>query len=169
MRIRSELSGGEYMGTDDFEQMIEKTHLALKEFYKGEPESYHKLYSLGPDVSLLGAQGGIAVGQKEVTQHLTSRASWFRAGQNVNWERLVKVSTRDFGFVVEIERFDARVGDTNEVTQIALRVTTIFRIENGEWKVIHRIGDPLVSRIDPMTYRSLAKHNEETKNDARER
>ncbi len=147
----------------NFEQMVEKTHLAVKEFYKGNPEPYNKLFSLEQDVSLLGAQGGISVGSKEVTQHLTSRASWFKAGQNVNWERLEKFSTEDLGYVVEVERFDARVGGTNEIIHVALRATTIFRLEKGEWKVVHRIADPLVSRIDPATYRSLAKHNTEAK------
>ena len=141
--------------------MVEKTHLALKEFYKGNPEPYSKLYSHGQDVSLLGAQGGISVGSKEITKHMTSRASWFQAGHNVSFERLVKFSTQDLGYIVEVERFDARLGGTNEIVHVALRVTTIFRLEKDEWKVVHRQGDPLVSRIDPATYRSLAKHDAE--------
>lgn len=151
------------MGLSDFEEMVEKVHLALKEFFKGNPEPYGKLYSSAQDISLLGAQGGTAVGPKEVTQNLTTRASWFRAGENVSWERLVKVSTQEIGYIVEIERFDAKVGGASEITNVALRVTTVFRRENGQWKVIHRQGDPLVSRIDPVTYRSLAKHNTEVK------
>ncbi len=151
------------MSTQDFEVMVEKTHLALKEFFKGKSKSYSKLFSSAQDISLLGAQGGIAVGAKEVAQHLTTRASWFQAGENVSWERLVKVSTPDLSYLVEVERFDAKVGDTDEIIHVALRVTTIFRRENGQWKVIHRQGDPLVSRIDPATYRSLAKHNTDAK------
>lgn len=147
----------------DFEVIIQNTHVALKEFFKGNPEPYRKLYSTAEDVSLLGAQGGTAVGQKEVVQHLTTRASWFHAGENVNWDRLVTVITHDLGYVVEIERFDAKVGETNEIAHITLRVTTVFRRENGQWKVIHRQGDPIVSRIDPATYLSLAKHNIEVK------
>ena len=131
--------------TQDFEAMVEKTHLALKDFYKGNPEPYNQLYSSAKEISLLGAQGGIAVGEEEVAQHLTSRASWFRAAENVNFEKLVKLSTQDFGYLVEIERFDAKVTGTDEIVHIALRVTTIFRHESGEWKVIHRQGDPLVS------------------------
>jgi len=151
------------MAKPDFEQMVEKTHLALKEFYKGNPQPYEKLFSPGQDVSLLGAQGGISVGSKEVTQHATSRASWFQAGHNVRFERLVTFSTQDLGYIIEVERFDASVGGANEISHVALRVTTIFRLEREEWKVVHRHGDPLVSRIDPATYRSLAKHNAEVK------
>jgi len=158
-----ELEVNFWLATEDFETMVEQTHLALKDFFKGNSESYSKLFSSAQDISLLGAQGGISVGPKEVIQHLTTRASWFQAGENVSWERLVKVSTPDLSYLVEVERFDAKVGGTDDIIHVALRVTTIFRRENGQWKVIHRQGDPLVSRIDPATYRSLAKHNIEVK------
>ena len=151
------------MVSTEFDQIIEKAHLALKEFYKGDMEPYRRLCSLRQDVSLLGAFGGISVGPEEVNGHLTSRASFFRDGHNVSFENLVKFSTNDWGYTVEVERFEAKIGGTDETTKVALRVTTIFRREDGEWKVAHRIGDPLVSRIDPLTYRSLAKHNLEMK------
>jgi ketosteroid isomerase-like protein len=145
------------MSKPDFEEIIEMTHDALKEFYKGNPEPYRKLYSTKEDISLLGAQGGASIG-KEVMEHLTTRASWFRSGENVHWESLVKFSTEDLGYAVEIEHFDAKVGGS-DIVSVALRATTIFRKENDEWKIVHRQGDPLVSRIDPATYISLAKHN----------
>jgi hypothetical protein len=107
--------------TQDFEEIVEKAHLALKDFYKGNPEPYNQLYSSAKDISLLGAQGGIAVGEEEIAQHLTSRASWFRAGENVSFEKLVKFSTQDLGYIVEIERFEAKVAGTDEVVHIALK------------------------------------------------
>ena len=143
--------------------MVEKTHLALKEFYKGDMEPYKRLCSVSQDVSLLGAFGGVSVGPEEVIGHLTSRAGFFKAGHNLKFENLVTFSTHDVGYIVEVERFEAKVGGTDETIKVALRATTIFRREDGEWKVAHRIGDPLVSRIDPPTYRSLAKHNVDMK------
>ncbi len=145
-----------------FDEMIEKTHLAIKEFYKGNPEPYRKLYSTKEDTALLGAQGGVSIGKEEVMEHLTTRASWFRAGENVNWESLVKVATDNLGYIIEIEHFDAKIGDS-EIVSVALRATTVYRKENEEWRIIHRQGDPLVSRIDPATYISLAKHNQKKK------
>lgn len=163
MAVGNEVLESSQVGGSDFEQIVEKTHLALKEFYKGNPEPYRMLRSTGQDVSLLGAFGGISVGPKEVDKHLATRASYFRAGHDVSFENLVKFSSGDFGYIVEVERFEARVGGTDETVSVALRATTIFRRETGEWKVVHRIGDPLVSRIDPTTYRSLAQHNLEMK------
>lgn len=142
--------------------MIERTHLALKEFYRGNPLPYKKLFSPQNDISLAGAFGGVSSGLNEVTKHLTTRASFFKGGRSVSFESVAKFSAGELGYTFEVEHFEARVGDTKKTIRVALRATTIFRREDGTWKVVHRIGDPMVSMIDPTTYRSLARHNEQT-------
>jgi ketosteroid isomerase-like protein len=48
----------------------------------------------------------------------------------------------DLGYAATIERSIARTHGSDPET-LTLRVTTIFRREHGEWKVVHRHGDPL--------------------------
>jgi hypothetical protein len=148
------------LSKQDFDNIVERSHLAIAEFYKGKPKQYIDLLSSDHDVSLLGAFGGYSVGIKDVIEHATSRASFFKAGHNVNIQTLVKHFEAGLGYAVELESFDAVVGDDSTNTHVGLRATTIFKLERGEWKIIHRIGDPLVLKIDPETYRKLAKHNE---------
>jgi len=87
------------------------------------------------------------------------RASNFRAGQPASFENVAKFSAHDLGYIVEVERFDARVGGREDMARVALRVTTIFRREDGIWKLVHRHGDPMVSTIDPATYLSLVQQS----------
>jgi ketosteroid isomerase-like protein len=47
--------------------------------------------------------------------------------------------------MVEIERTRAKVGGSDEMLPVSLRVTTVFRMEDGEWKVAHRQADPITS------------------------
>ena len=47
----------------------------------------------------------------------------------------------DLGYVVAIERTTASVGG-REPASFSLRVTSIFRREGAEWKVVHRHADP---------------------------
>ena len=143
----------------DFDQMIEKYGAALEEFYKGNPEPYNRLCTDQEDISLLGAFGGVSVGQEEVKKHSSTRAAFFQGGHNVTIDYKVKFCKGDFGYAVGIERFDAEVG--GKETRVALRATTVFRREDRTWKMVHRQGDPLVYLIKPSLYRSLAKHNEE--------
>jgi ketosteroid isomerase-like protein len=52
------------------------------------------------------------------------------------------VVTQDLAYTVEIERVRTRVAGSSELTQIAIRVTTVFRREDGAWKVTYRHGEP---------------------------
>jgi ketosteroid isomerase-like protein len=51
----------------------------------------------------------------------------------------------DLAYIVELERFETKVGGADEITPVALRVTSIFRRESGEWKLLHRHADPTSS------------------------
>jgi hypothetical protein len=44
---------------------------------------------------------------------------------------------------VWLERQKAKVGARQEVTPFTLRVTMIFRPEEGMWKVVHRHADQI--------------------------
>ncbi|WP_205676837.1 nuclear transport factor 2 family protein [Arthrobacter crystallopoietes] len=48
-------------------------------------------------------------------------------------------------YIVEIERTRVKVGQSDELSPVSLRVTTIFRLEDGQWKVVHRHADPITS------------------------
>jgi len=37
------------------------------------------------------------------------------------------------------------MGTNDELTPFALRVTMVFRPEEGEWKVVHRHADPITT------------------------
>ena len=61
----------------------------------------------------------------------------------VGFENVSTVVTQDLAYTLEIESYRARVGGASELTPIALRVTTVFRREDGIWKVTHRHADPI--------------------------
>jgi ketosteroid isomerase-like protein len=42
----------------------------------------------------------------------------------------------------------ARIGDRDSVEPFDLRVTTTFRHESGEWKIVHRHADPISTEDD---------------------
>jgi ketosteroid isomerase-like protein len=48
-------------------------------------------------------------------------------------------------YTVEIERYRARVGGVAESVPVSVRVTTDFRREDGDWKVVHRHADPITA------------------------
>ena len=86
---------------------------------------------------------------KEVSARLDLAASNYRDGQDYEFENISTVITRELAYTVEIERIRTRVGGSEELTPIAIRVTTVFRREDGTWKLTHRHGDPITSMRPP--------------------
>jgi ketosteroid isomerase-like protein len=53
--------------------------------------------------------------------------------------------TAELAYMVEIERGQTKFGDRDDITPYSIRVTTIFRPEEGTWKVVHRHADPITT------------------------
>jgi ketosteroid isomerase-like protein len=54
-------------------------------------------------------------------------------------------SDPDLAFVVENEQSQVKVGGRQDFSTVALRVTAIFRLEEGVWKIVHRYAETIVS------------------------
>lgn len=72
-------------------------------------------------------------------------ASRFIDGVATRFENVTKYATPNLAYTVDIERFNAKLAGTEDIVPVALRVTSIFRREEGSWKLVHRHGDPITS------------------------
>jgi ketosteroid isomerase-like protein len=130
---------------DDLDDVLEQYHLALDEIMKGSPQGYKKVYSHRDDVTLANPFGPPVRGWDEVAQTLERAASHYRDGEATGFENVAKYVSDELAYTVEMERCKAKVEGRDDVTPIAVRVTTIFRPEDGEWKMVHRHADPITT------------------------
>jgi ketosteroid isomerase-like protein len=133
--------------TPEAADFIDECHRALRQHTGGNPRPYLELWSQAKDVSLMGGVGGHQVGIHDVTELLTAAAKTL---DYETWEaeNLVTGFDDTLGFTVELERLTRQID--GETEQMSLRATTIYRREDGAWKVIHRHGDNLITvEIDP--------------------
>ena len=128
----------------DFDRILEENHRALGEFVRGNPDLVQNLYSRHDDVTLANPFGSIARGWKAVADNLSLAASRFRDGEAKSFETLAKYVTADLACVVEIERYVAKFAGRERPEPLALRVTSVFRREDGRWRLIARHADPRV-------------------------
>ncbi len=133
------------MATSDLDEFIEHYHLALNEFFSGNPEPAKTLYSHREDASLANPFGPLTTGWKQVAETMERAASNYREGEATGFERAAKYVTEDLAYIVEVERFKAKVGGSEETVSGALRVTSILRREDGGWKILHRHADPITT------------------------
>ena len=131
--------------TSDYDLPMEEYRRAGLEITKGNPDVYKLLWSRRDDVTLANPFGPPVVGWEAVSARLDLAASNYRDGQDYEFENISTVVTRELAYTVETERIRTRVGSSNELTAIAIRATTVFRREDGTWKVTHRHGDTITS------------------------
>jgi len=130
---------------DDVDQLIEHFNLAQGEVVKGNAEPANKLFSPREDVTLANPLGPPAHGWDEVAVAGEHAASQLRDGEMVGFESIEKYVTDELAYIVRVERARAKVGGSEDITPITLRVTMIFRPEEGEWKIVHRHADPITT------------------------
>ena len=135
----------------DHDLPLEEYHRAGLEITNGNPEVYKALYSRRDDVTLANPFGPPARGWSEVSATLDRAAGNYRDGEVVGFESLSAVITPDLAYTVEIESYRARVGGAKTISAVAVRVTTIFRREDGVWKVTHRHADPITAPRPPAS------------------
>lgn len=133
------------MRTVDFDQVVEHYQRALGEFVKGNPEPNKMVFSHREDVTLANPLGPPGRGWEQVVQTMERAASLLRGGEIVAFDIVAKYVTPELAYMVWVERTKAKVGGRQEIVPIDLRVTTIFRPEDGTWKVVHRHADPITT------------------------
>ena len=130
---------------DDVDELIEQFNLAQGEFLKGNSELMNNLFSHREDVSLNNPLSPPAHGWDEVALTMERAASQFRDGEMVGFETIEKQVTPELAYVVRVERARAKIGGSGDISPITLRVTMIFRPEDGTWKIVHRHADPITT------------------------
>jgi ketosteroid isomerase-like protein len=100
---------------------------------------------LQEDASLANPFGPVAIGWKKIAEAMERAASNYADGKATSFEGLAKYVTPNLAYIVEVERFKARVGGKEGFASGALRVTSILRREDGTWKIVHRHADPITT------------------------
>ena len=130
---------------DEHHLPLDENRRAGLEITRGNPEVYKSLWSRRDDATLANPFGPPVRGWEEISARLDLAASNYRDGRDYEFENIATVVAEELAYTVDIERISTRVGGSDELSPIAIRATTIFRREDGEWKVTHRHGDPITT------------------------
>jgi ketosteroid isomerase-like protein len=133
------------MMTRDLDSAIDASHEALDAILRGDPSVYAALFSDSDDVTLGNPFGPYAHGRKRVEETLAGAAAHYRDGEANEIELVAKYVADGLACVVEVEHGRAKVGGSQEMALVAVRVTSVFRLERGNWKLVHRHADPITA------------------------
>lgn len=138
-------------GDSEFKAFLRHWEEAQSRFLTGDSTLWKQNASQREDATILGGFGGFEKGWAEVGPRYDWASSQYKdSGAKLKVEYISTTVSGDLGFTVAIERQDeVRIGGQRTPTQRALRVTQIFRKEEGAWKLLHRHADPLTEKKSP--------------------
>lgn len=129
----------------NLDQAIEGVRTAIAAFVDGDPEPYKAAYSHRDDATLFGAWGAYERGWADLGPRFDWAAARF-AGGEVEFEEIARVAgAEDLAYTVHLERMRAHLVGSDEIVPVSLRVTHLYRLEAGTWKLTHRHADPIVA------------------------
>jgi ketosteroid isomerase-like protein len=107
----------------------------------GDPAPRLALWSTRDPVTVLGAERN-ARGWEEASQLFRWLGSRFSNCASYRFDLVAAGVSGDLAYTVGSERISLSM-DGVPIEPFTLRVTHVYRRENGEWKIVHRHGDGL--------------------------
>jgi ketosteroid isomerase-like protein len=130
---------------EDVRDFVEAYQAAARRFSRGDPEPVKALFSHREDVALANPFGPAVRGWPAVSDALNFASSRFHEGDVEEFQIIALYASDDLVTMLATERWQARVGDRNEVENFALRVTSTLRREDGTWRLVLRHADPITT------------------------
>jgi len=104
-----------------------------------------QMFSHQEDVTLANPIAPPARGWEQVAATMERAASNLRDGEITGFEIVAKYVTPQLAYIVWIERNEGKVGGSEDIAPFPIRVTMVFRPEDGTWKIVHRHADPITT------------------------
>ena len=137
------------MSCASFEDAVARHHDALVAFMRRDTQLFKDLYSRREDATLANPFGGIARGWQEIPARLDRVALHYEDGEVVGIDTISSDHSGDIGYCVEIEHVRGRVGSRDTIDEFGARTTSVFRCEDGAWRLVHRHADTAVELRAP--------------------
>lgn len=135
--------------SQDFQETLDQVETAINQFITGDATAYKAYWSPTANVSIFGAWGAYEQGWEQVGPRLDWAAARFQGG-TLTYERLAQGCSGDMGYSIWLEKNMARLAGQEEASLFVLRVTHLYRREEGQWRVIHRHADPIIDKIEAV-------------------
>jgi len=138
----------EAVATAGVHEAIARLHAAMRRVAAGDVTAIKALYSHRDDVTAFYGWGGYEKGWTEVSRRWDWAAAQFQGG-TVRYENVTTVVSAELAVTTDIETFRARLGGMDQPTEWSNRVTHVFRLEDGEWRLVHRHANRLEGQAAP--------------------
>jgi ketosteroid isomerase-like protein len=134
---------------DGWRGAVARLEAAMNTLMSGDASAIKALYSHRDDVTAFFGWGGYEQGWDAVSRRWDWAAEQFRGGGPVRYQHLTAVAAPGLAVTTHVESTRVRLAGTAEPTEWSNRVTHVFRLEDGAWRLVHRHANRLEARYEP--------------------
>jgi ketosteroid isomerase-like protein len=127
------------------DEALEKFRAAANAMARGDADKVKAMYSERADVTLANPFGHAVCGRADVDAALDYVSSRFRDGEVTEFRTIARYETADLATFLDVEHWRTRVGGADELSEFDLRVSSTYRREDDEWRLVHRHADPITT------------------------
>jgi len=124
----------------DLGQFLERRQRIARDYVNGDGDSFAEILTKKDPATFFAPDGGTQTGAADIAQRTLSDARRF-VGPGATRIELLQSDAGALAFWTGVQHARVRIAGSREPVEMRLRVTEVFRIEGGEWKLIHRHAD----------------------------
>jgi NAD(P)H-dependent FMN reductase/ketosteroid isomerase-like protein len=124
----------------DFGAFMRAREAAAKAYVKGDVEPLRRMLAQADPATFFSPGGQTLGGAKAVAERYAADARRFGPGSTTELEVLQSASG-ELGFWTGLQHAEAEIDGKR--SPMTLRVTEVFRVEDGEFRLVHRHADPV--------------------------
>jgi ketosteroid isomerase-like protein len=133
----------------NFDAFLEIRRQAAQAYVNGQAGPLDQLTATACPASFFPPRGGREEGAEWVSNIYARDAGSFAEGGETTLEILHSDSVGDLAYWTGLQHATVRLTGHDEPVEMHLRITELFRHEDGAWRLIHRHADPLVEAKAP--------------------
>jgi ketosteroid isomerase-like protein len=133
-----------------FAAAITRLQAAMDKVANGDISAIKALYAHSDDATSFYGWGGYEKGWDAVSKRWDWAGGQFKGG-TVSYRNVTTVATAELAYTTDIETFQVRMEGMEQPTRWSNRVTHVFRLQDGEWRLLHRHANRLEDQFQPST------------------
>ena len=131
---------------EGFEKFMKERLKASTDFVEGKFEPLRQISVQQSPATIFGPKGDCVQGVENVNAVNKQGASLFEPGAKNEFEVMHQYADEHLAYWTGIQHSVLKMKGQDDPVIMHLRVTEIFRKENGAWKLMHRHADKLMEQ-----------------------
>src|SRR5690349_21186036 len=127
--------------SESFQDFLRRREEASNDYIRGNPDALAGMLTERDPATFMPPNGAVVEQAGPVRDAQVKGAAAFGSGSSGYFEVLSSGSSGDLGYWTGRQVATMDVKGQDEAVPMVLRITEVFRLEDGEWRLIHRHAD----------------------------